>query len=130
MSIHSFIHSFVRSFIYSFMHAQAQAAAQDGYDPKRGAVLYSSQQRHAQQKGAMPPTTTTMMMGGSSSHQELTAEGEPLPPDFLGAHAVCGCGCAMVHAVLVCWSTPGAREVALTRQSTNQPTKPTIQLIP
>lgn len=58
------------------IHTQAEAAALGGYDPKRGALLYQSAaagagQQHQQQQ-----------MGSS---QELTAEGEPLDPEFLGA---------------------------------------------
>ena len=62
--------------------AQAQQAAQGGYDPKRGAVLYSQLQQEQEQGGS------------SSSHissAALTAEGEALPTNFLGA---CACMCA------------------------------------
>lgn len=55
---------FTHSFVLLRAYIQAQAAAQEGYDPKRGAALYQEQQG------------------------QLTAEGEPLPADFLGARAL------------------------------------------
>ena len=68
---------------------QAQAAAQGGYDPKRGAVLYQQQQQQQQEQGGGSGSGS----GTGISSEALTAEGEPLPADFL-----CAWGVARVYS--------------------------------